>query len=92
MHFGFREAPFEFAHGPRSSPANPSCRAGPRVSHRAGKRLHLPQRARHKPFMDGRLRMPDRQTFETYITVHDWLLQQDPRWEKAVAEMGPLLL
>jgi tetratricopeptide (TPR) repeat protein len=45
------------------------------------------------PFMDGRLEMPDLATFKTYVAIEDWLAEQDPRWQKAVAELGnPLLL
>ena len=43
--------------------------------------------------MDGRLEMPDRRTFQTYIDVERWLQEGDPRWEAAVHQMGdPLLL
>jgi tetratricopeptide (TPR) repeat protein len=37
--------------------------------------------------------MPDLGTFDTYVTIDDWLKEGDPHWEKAVANLGnPLLL
>jgi tetratricopeptide (TPR) repeat protein len=93
-HFAFREQPLEFAHdaatfaGRRGMPDRALIydvgQAGVYVWHNA---------PRCKPFIDGRFEMPDRQTFETYVKVEQWMADGDPRWESAVAAMGdPLLL
>jgi tetratricopeptide (TPR) repeat protein len=93
-HLAFREQPFEFAHKasafagqsgmPRRALVYGLGQTGVYVYHNA---------PRCKPYMDGRLEMPDRTTFETYIAVEQWLRDRDPRWERAVAAMGdPLLL
>jgi tetratricopeptide (TPR) repeat protein len=93
-HLAFREQPFEFAHEaatfagqsgmPRRALVYGLGQTGVYVYHNA---------PHHKPYMDGRLEMPDRATFETYIAVEQWLRDGDPRWERAVAVMGdPLLL
>jgi tetratricopeptide (TPR) repeat protein len=43
--------------------------------------------------MDGRLEMPDLETFLTYRNVENWLRAGDRRWEKSVADMGhPLVM
>jgi tetratricopeptide (TPR) repeat protein len=93
-HLAFREQPFEFAHEaaafagqsgmPRRALVYGLGQTGVYVYHNA---------PRCKPYMDGRLEMPDRATFENYIAVEQWLRDRDPRWERAVAAMGdPLLL
>jgi tetratricopeptide (TPR) repeat protein len=47
----------------------------------------------HKPYLDGRLEMPNQTTFETYVNVESWLSEGKPNWEPKVAAMGnPLLL
>jgi tetratricopeptide (TPR) repeat protein len=52
--------------------------------------LHAPE---HKAFMDGRLEMPDQKTFESYVAIERWLDEQDPRWARALHDLGdPLLL
>jgi tetratricopeptide (TPR) repeat protein len=93
-HFAFREEPFAVAHAAAVFAGRPGLpdralvyglgETGTYVFHNA---------PRCKPFMDGRLEMPSRKTFETYRDVEDWLRAGDPRWERAVAGMGnPLLL
>jgi tetratricopeptide (TPR) repeat protein len=93
-HFALREQPLEFAHEAAVFAGQPGLperalvyglgQTGVYVFHNAPGR---------KPFMDGRLEMPDLQTFQTYINVEQWLRQHDPRWEGAVVRMGnPLLL
>ena len=43
--------------------------------------------------MDGRLEVPTRSTFQTYIRLGEWLNQNDPRWDTAIARLGdPLVL
>jgi tetratricopeptide (TPR) repeat protein len=93
-HFALREQPLEFAHEavqfagqdglPRRALVYGLGQTGLYVFHNA---------PRCKPFLDGRLEMPDTRTFQTYVDIEDGLRQNDPRWEKAVAELGnPLLL
>jgi tetratricopeptide (TPR) repeat protein len=93
-HFAFREEPFAVAHEAAVFAGRPGLperalvyglgETGTYVFHNA---------PRCKPFMDGRLEMPAQQTFETYRDIENWLRDNDPRWEKAVAGMGnPLLL
>lgn len=93
-HLAFREQPLEFAHDaavfagqdglPDRALVYGLGQTGVYVFHNAPGR---------KPFMDGRLEMPGRRTFDTYVLVENALRQNDPRWEPAVAAMGkPLLL
>jgi tetratricopeptide (TPR) repeat protein len=93
-HLAFREQPLEFAHEAAAFAGRPGMperalvyglgQTGVYVYHNAPER---------KPFMDGRLEMPDRATFETYVAVEDALRGGTRAWEPAVARMGnPLLL
>jgi hypothetical protein len=93
-HLRFREQPFEFAHDAIRF-AGQSDQPDRALVYDLGQTglfdfYHAPL---HKPFMDGRLEMPDRKTFQTYIDVERWLQENNPRWEPAVHEMGdPLIL
>jgi tetratricopeptide (TPR) repeat protein len=93
-HLRLREQPLEFAHdaarfaGQEGMPERALVyglgQTGVYVFHNA---------PRYKPFMDGRLEMPDRRTFETYISIEQWLRNHDPRWEATLESMGnPLVL
>jgi tetratricopeptide (TPR) repeat protein len=93
-HFVFREEPLAFAHDaavfagrsglPERSLVYGLAQTGVYVFHNAPAR---------KPFMDGRLEMPDLETFLTYRNIEDWLRAGDRRWEKPMADMGhPLLM
>jgi tetratricopeptide (TPR) repeat protein len=93
-HFAFREEPLAFAHDaaifagqyglPDRALVYGLGQTGVYDFHNA---------PRCKPFMDGRLEMPDPRTFQTYVAIENWLEQGDPRWEKAVADLGePLVL
>jgi tetratricopeptide (TPR) repeat protein len=46
---------------------------------------HAPER---KSFMDGRLEMPALETFQTYVNIEKWLEERDPRWHKALKDLG----
>ena len=47
----------------------------------------------HKVFMDARLEVPSRSTFETYVRIEEWLNRNDSRWDAAIARLGdPLVL
>jgi tetratricopeptide (TPR) repeat protein len=46
-----------------------------------------------KPFIDGRLEVPSRETFETYVRLNHLLRQGRPGWSDALRQMGdPLIL
>ena len=93
-HFLLREQPFEFAHEAIrfAGQAEQPDRALVYGLGQTGL-FDFCNAPAHKPFMDGRLEMPDRQTFQTYIDVERWLQESDPRWEPAVHQMGdPLIL
>jgi tetratricopeptide (TPR) repeat protein len=93
-HFAFREEPLAFAHDAATFAGRPGLPERALVYGLDQTGVYDFHNApRCKPFMDGRLEMPDRRTFETYVSVEDWLRQKDPRWQAAVAGMGnPLLL
>jgi tetratricopeptide (TPR) repeat protein len=93
-HLGFREQPLQFAHEAVQFAGRPGlpdralvyglAQTGVYVFHNAPGR---------KPYMDGRLEMPDPRTFETYLRIDKLLGDRDPRWQAALAELGnPLVL
>jgi tetratricopeptide (TPR) repeat protein len=93
-HIAFREQPLEFAHDAVLFAGQPGLPDRALVYDLGQTGVYVFHNApRKKPYMDGRLEMPDRRTFETYVNVEDWLDRKDPRWEQAVAGMdNPLLL
>jgi tetratricopeptide (TPR) repeat protein len=93
-HFAFREEPLAFAHDAAIFAGRPGLPDRALVYGLAQTGVYDFHNApARKPFMDGRLEMPDLQTFLTYRDVEDWLRAGDRRWEKPVADMGhPLLL
>lgn len=93
-HFALREQPLEFAHDAVVFAGRPELPDRALVYDLGQACLYTFHNApEKKPFMDGRLEMPDQRTFETYIQVEQWLHQQDTRWETAVHDMGdPLIL
>jgi tetratricopeptide (TPR) repeat protein len=93
-HFAFREEPLAFAHDAVLFAGQPGLPEHALVYGLGQTGLYVAHNSpRCKPFMDGRLEMPDRKTFEAYIHIEQWLRDRDPRWEPAVAELGnPLLL
>jgi tetratricopeptide (TPR) repeat protein len=93
-HFAFREEPLAFAHDAALFAGQPGLPDRALVYGLDQACVYVYHNApRCKPYMDGRLEMPDLRTFQTYAAIEDWLQAQDPRWEKAVREMGdPLLL
>lgn len=93
-HFAFREEPLAFAHDAALFAGQPGLPDRALVYGLAQTGVYDFHNApARKPFMDGRLEMPDLQTFLTYRDVEDWLRAGDRRWEKRVADMGhPLLL
>lgn len=93
-HFAFREEPLAFAHDAArfaGSSGLPERALVYGLDQTGVYDFHNAPRC--KPFMDGRLEMPALSTFETYVTIEDWLEMQDPRWENAVAKLeDPLVL
>ncbi|HTU19615.1 MAG TPA: hypothetical protein VMG10_16260 [Gemmataceae bacterium] len=93
-HFAFREEPLSFAHEAAifaGQPGLPDRALVYGLDQTGVYDFHNAPRC--KPFMDGRLEMPDLQTFNTYVAIQNWLETHDPRWEKAVADLGnPLVL
>ncbi len=93
-HFLLREQPFEFAHEAIRFAGQPE-QPDRALVYGLGQTglFDFCNAPAHKPFMDGRLEMPDRRTFQTYIDVERRLQESDPRWEPAVHQMGdPLIL
>jgi tetratricopeptide (TPR) repeat protein len=91
---GLRERPFYFAHDASRFAARPGLpdrvlafgldQAAVYVFHNGPAR---------KVFMDGRLEVASRSTFEQYAWVHYRLTEGDPRWSDVVRRMGdPLIL
>jgi len=93
-HFAFREQPLEFAHDAALFAGQPGLPEHALVYGLGQTGVYVYHNSpRCKPFLDGRLEMPDQKTFEKYVAIEDWLRQKDPRWEKAVSQLGnPLLL
>jgi tetratricopeptide (TPR) repeat protein len=93
-HFAFREEPLAFAHDAAIFAGRPGLPDRALVYGLAQTGVYDFHNApARKPFMDGRLEMPNLQTFLTYRDVEDWLRAGDRRWEKPIADMGhPLLL
>jgi tetratricopeptide (TPR) repeat protein len=93
-HFSLREEPLAFAHDAVKFAGRPGLPERAVVFGLGQTGLYDFYNApRCKPFMDGRLEMPDRRTFETYVNLEDWLRLNDPRWQQVVADMGwPLIL
>jgi tetratricopeptide (TPR) repeat protein len=93
-HFLFRERPFEFAHDAIRFAGQAAQPPHALVYDLAQTGLFDYYNApAHKPFMDGRLEMPSRETFQTYVNIEKWLEERDPRWEAAVRRLGdPLIL
>jgi tetratricopeptide (TPR) repeat protein len=93
-HFAFREEPLAFAHDAARFAGQPGLPERALVYGLDQACVYTFHNApRCKPFLDGRLEMPDLRTFQTYVDIENWLEQPDPRWEKAVANLGdPLLL
>jgi tetratricopeptide (TPR) repeat protein len=93
-HFAFREEPLAFAHEAVAFAGQPGLPDRALVYGLGQTGLYVWHNSpRCKPFMDGRLEMPDEATFRTYVRVEDGLRTGDPGWEPAVAAMGnPLLL
>jgi len=93
-HFAFREQPLEFAHDAVAFAGRPGMPDRALVYGLGAASVYTYHNApRRKPFLDARLEMPDRATFETYVNVEAWLSEGKPLWEAKVAAMGdPLLL
>jgi tetratricopeptide (TPR) repeat protein len=92
--FGLRERPFYYAHDAcrfASRPGLPDRALAFGLTQAAVYDFHnAPAR---RVFMDGRLEVASRATFETYARLHVWLSQGDPRWKDVARRLGnPLML
>ncbi len=94
IHFGLRERPLTFGHAAARFAGRPGLprralvfdlgQTGVYVYHNGPDR---------KVFMDARLEVPSRSTFQTYVRIEEWLNHNDPRWDAAIARLGdPLVL
>jgi tetratricopeptide (TPR) repeat protein len=92
--FGLREDSLEFAHDAAIFAGRPGLPDRSLVFHLGQASVYGFHNApARKTYLDGRLEMPDRKTFETYLAIQDRLDRHDARWEGPVREMGyPLLL
>lgn len=93
-HLGLREEPLAFAHDAVEFAGQPGMPQRALVYGLGQTGVYVFHNApRCKPYMDGRLEMPDRQTFETYVRIERQLGDGDRDWEKGVHALGnPLLL
>jgi tetratricopeptide (TPR) repeat protein len=93
-HFSLRAQPFEFAHEAIRFAGRPDQPAHALVYELGQTGLFdLYNAPAHKPFMDGRLEMPARETFQTYVAIEDLLHARDPRCITALHDLGdPLVL
>lgn len=91
---GLRERPFQYAHAAARFAGQPGlpkhalvydlAQAGVFVFHNAPER---------KAYLDGRLELPERKTFETYFHLEQWLHDNDRRWVGTLHLLGdPLVL
>jgi tetratricopeptide (TPR) repeat protein len=88
-HFGFHEQPLEFAHEAVVFAGQPGLPDHALVYGLGQTGLYVFHNSpRCKPFIDGRLEMPDRETFETYTRIEQRLRDNDPGWERDVAALG----
>src|SRR6516225_1059150 len=92
-HLAFREEPLAFAHDAAifaGQPGLPNRALVYGLDQTGVYDFHNAPRC--KPFRDGRLEMPDLDTFKTYVNIEQWLKEGDRSWEKAVADLrNPLL-
>jgi len=92
--FGLREAPLVYAHEAARFAGRPGLPERALVFDLGQAAVYLfhngPQR---KLFVDGRLEVPDRKTFETYIRIETMLNEGRSGWAEPVRRMGdPLIL
>ncbi len=92
--FGLRESPLAYAHEAARFAGQPGLPDRALVFDLGQAAVYLfhngPQR---KLFMDGRLEVPSRETFETYIRLEKMLNDRRPGWAEFVRRMGyPIIL
>ena len=92
--FGIVESPLAYAHGAARFAGRPGLPEKALVFSLAQAGVYLfhnsPDR---KPFMDGRLEVPSRATFETYVRLNEQLQRGGPEWKDVLRRMGdPLVL
>jgi tetratricopeptide (TPR) repeat protein len=85
---GLRERPFEFAHDAvrfATQPGMPARAFVTGIGHTGLFDFHGPPE--HKPYIDARLELPERTTFENYVQIEKWLRQHDARWRYALSDL-----
>ena len=94
MHFGLRERRLTFAHDAARFAGRPGLPGRALVFDLGQTGVYIyhngPDR---KVFMDARLEVPDRSTFQAYVRIEEWLKRDDLRWVAAIRRLGdPLIL
>jgi hypothetical protein len=93
-HFGLRERPLTFGHNAARFAGQPGLPGRALVFDLGQTGVYIYHNGPHrKVFMDARLEVPSRSTFQTYVRIEEWLNKNDPRWDSAIARLGdPLVL
>jgi hypothetical protein len=93
-HFGLRERPLTFGHDAARFAGQPGLPGRALVFDLGQTGVYIYHNGPHrKVFMDARLEVPSRSTFQTYVRIEEWLNKNDPRWDNAIARLGgPLVL
>jgi Flp pilus assembly protein TadD len=89
QHFGLREKPFAYAHEaagfcgrhgmPERAVVFTIAQSGVYIFHNGPLR---------KLFMDARLEVPTRKTFQEFVQLEQWLRDGDPRWDESLRALG----
>jgi tetratricopeptide (TPR) repeat protein len=88
-----QEYPFVFAHDAARFAGRPGMPERALVFNLEQSSVYLFHNGpRHKLFIDPRLEVPSRATFESYVRLEKALNSGDPRWVSVVARMGDLLI
>ncbi len=91
--FGLRERPFYYAHEAcrfASRPGLPDRALVFGLNQASVYEFH--NSPAHRVYIDGRLEVASRATFENYVQLHERLTQGDPRWTNAVRRLGDPLI
>jgi hypothetical protein len=91
---GLHERPLTFAHAAARFAARPGMPERALVLELAQASVYLFHNApERKPFIDPRLEVPSRTTFETYVRLDQWMNLGHPGWSEVIGRMGnPLIL
>ncbi len=94
IRFGLRERSLTFAHDAARFAGRPGLPGRALVYHLGQTGVYIYHNGPDlKVYMDARLEVPARSTFETYVQIEDSLNRNDGRWDAAVSRLGdPLIL